>query len=119
MCLLFYLLSNPRGLKPEKTPAIVRLCGLSRTKHNKQRQRLNLYWNFIQMASDLRRWRVHTLTDYLTFSFQGSVFVTGNKQGVARGFEIQGKFGERRLQHSRQGQLAVPRAGGHLSLPGT
>ena len=50
-------------------------------KHNKQWQRLNLYGHFIQMAGNLRRWRVHTLTDHLVFSFQGKVFIAGNKQG--------------------------------------
>ena len=43
------------------------------------------------MAGDLRRWRVHTLTDYLVFSFQANVFIAGDKQDVVRGFEIQGK----------------------------
>ena len=47
-------------------------------------------WRFIQMAGDLRRWQVHTLTDHLVFSFQAKVFRAGNKQGVVRGFEIQG-----------------------------
>ena len=31
-------------------------------------------WVAIQMAGDLRRWRVHTLTDHLVFSFQATVF---------------------------------------------
>ena len=29
------------------------------------------------------------------FSFQAKVFITGNKQGPVRGFEIQGELGER------------------------
>ena len=62
------------------------------TNPNKQRQGLYLYGRFIQMASDLRRWRVHTLTDHLVFSFPAKVFTTGSKQGVVKGFEIQGKF---------------------------
>ena len=41
--------------------------------------------------------------------FPSQPFITGNKQGAVRGFEIQGKLGERKLQHSRPGQLAVPR----------
>ena len=45
----------------------------------------------------------------LIFSFQANAFITGNKEGTVRGFEIQGKLGERRLQHSCPGQLAVPR----------
>ena len=49
----------------------------------------------IQMAGDLRRWWVHTLTDHLVFSFQANAFITGNKQGAVRGFEIQGVLGER------------------------
>ena len=47
------------------------------------------------MAGDLRRWQVHTLKEpsySLTFSFQANVFITGNKQGVVRGFEIHGKL---------------------------
>ena len=36
------------------------------------------------MASDLRRWWVHTLTDHLFFSFQANVFIPGNKQGAMR-----------------------------------
>ena len=43
--------------------------------------------------------------------FPSQPFITGNKQGAVRGFEIQGKLGERKLQHSRPGQLAVPRGG--------
>ena len=61
-------------LKLEKTPEF-RLPVT--TKPNKQRQGLNLYWSFIQMAGDLRRWRVHTLTDYLVFSFQARLFILG------------------------------------------
>ena len=45
---------------------------------------------FIQMAGDVRGWRVHTLTDHLVFSFQAKVFIAGNKQGVVRSSEIQG-----------------------------
>ena len=79
-------------LKPEKTPAF----GLPvTTKPNKQRQRLNLYGHFVQMAGDLRRWWFHTLTDHLVFSFQAKVFIAGNKQGTVRGFEVQGGLGER------------------------
>ena len=44
------------------------------------------------MDSDLRRWKVHTLTDHLVFSVPAKVFTTGSKQGVVKGFEIQGKF---------------------------
>ena len=43
------------------------------------------------MAGDPRRWWVHALTDRLVFSFQAKVLIAGNKQGVVRGFEIQGK----------------------------
>ena len=75
-------------MKPEKTWEF-RLPVT--TKPNKQRQGLNLYGSFIQMAGDLRRWRVHTLTDYLVFSFQANVFIAGDKQDVVRGFENQGK----------------------------
>ena len=53
-------------MKPEKTPKF-RLPVT--TKPNKQRQGLNLYGHFIQLAGDLRRWRVHTLTDHLKFHF--------------------------------------------------
>ena len=31
----------------------------------------------------------------LTFCFQASVFIAGNKQGAVRGFEVQGGLGER------------------------
>ena len=75
-------------LKPEKTPEF----GLPVTvKPNTQRQGLNLSGCFIQMACNLKRWWVHTLTDHLVFSFQAKVFIAGNKQGVVRGFEIQGQ----------------------------
>ena len=74
-------------LKLEKTPEF-RLPVT--TKPNKQRQGLNFYGRFIQMAGDLTWW-VHTLTDHLVFSFQAKVLIAGNKQGVVRGFEIQGK----------------------------
>ena len=74
-------------LKLEKTPAF----GLPvTTKPNKQRQGLNLYGHFIQTVGDLRSWQAHTLTDHLVFSFQAKVFIAGHKQGVVRGFEIQG-----------------------------
>ena len=43
------------------------------------------------MAGNLRRWRVHTPTDHLVFSSQAKVSIAGNKQGVVRGSEIQGK----------------------------
>ena len=42
------------------------------------------------MASDLRRWWVHTLTDHLVFSFQARLFIMGNKQGAVRAL----RFGE-------------------------
>ena len=54
-----------------------------------------LYERFIQMAGHLRRWRVYALTDHLPCSFQAKVFTAGNKQGVVRGFEIQGGSGRR------------------------
>ena len=57
--------------------------------------RLNLYGHFIQMDGNLRTWWVHTLTDHLTFSFQANVFITWNKQGAVRGFEVQGGLGEK------------------------
>ena len=68
-------------MKPEKTPEFELPVS---TKPNKQRQGLNPYGRFIQMAGDLRRWRVHILTDHLAFSFQARLFITGNKQGVVR-----------------------------------
>ena len=62
------------------------------------------------MAGDLRRWWVHTLTDHLPFSFQAKIFIAGNKQGVVRGFEIQGGSGRRNCN--------IPVLGGcHLPLP--
>ena len=63
------------------------------TKPNKQRQGLNLHGRFIQTASNLRRRQVHTLTDHLVLSFQAKIFITGDKQGAVRGFEIQGGSG--------------------------
>ena len=56
---------------------------------------LDLYGRFIQMAGNLRKFRVHTLTDHLVFSFQAKVYLAGNKQGAVRGFEVQGGLGER------------------------
>ena len=40
------------------------------------------------MASDLRRWQVHTLIDHLPFSFQARLFITGNKQGAVRALKF-------------------------------
>ena len=103
-------------LKPEKTPAF----GLPvTTKPNKQWQRLNLYGSFIQMAGDLRRWWVHSLTDHLLFSFQPSIFITGNKPGTLRGFEIQGGSGRRNCHIPVLGSQQFPGEGGHLPLPET
>ena len=94
-------------LKLEKAPEF----GLPvTTKHNKQWQRLNLYGHFIQMAGNLRRWRVHTLTDHLVFSFQGKVFIAGNKQG---GWGVL-KFREDQVEETAtflSWRLAVPRDG--------
>ena len=81
--LLSLLIRKLIPLKPEKTPEFRLPVS---TKHNEQRQRLNLYGRFIQMASDLRRWWVHTLTDHLVFSSQANSFIPGNKQDVVRGF---------------------------------
>ena len=67
-------------LKPEKVAFVLPVTA----RTNKQRQGLDLCWCFIQMASDLRRWWVHTLTDHLFFSFQANVFIPGNKQGAMR-----------------------------------
>ena len=63
-------------LKPEKTPEF-RLPVT--TKPNEQRQGLNLYGFFIQMAGELRRWRVHTLTDHLKFHFKMALFIRKTK----------------------------------------
>ena len=70
---------------------------------------LDLYGRFIQMAGNLRKFRVHTLTDHLVFSFQAKVYLAGNKQGAVRGFENQGGLGKRNCN--------IPVSGG-LSLPG-
>ena len=73
-----YSLADSVLVKLEKTPEF----GLPvTTKPNKQRQGLNPYGRFIQMAGELRRWQVHTLTDHLVFSFQAKVFIAGNKHG--------------------------------------
>ena len=92
-------------MKPEKTPAF----GLPvTTKPNKQWQRLNLYGRFIQMASDLRRWWAHTLTDHLFFSFQVNLYIPQNKQGAVRwGLWDSGRIRWKKLQHSCPGQLAI------------
>ena len=76
-------------MKPEKTWEF-RLPVT--TKPNKQRQGLNLYGSFIQMAGDLRRWRVHTLTDHFVFSFQARLFIAGNKQGAVRALRFREKL---------------------------
>ena len=52
---------------------------LSHTEPNKQRQGLNLYGYFIQMAGNLRRWRVHTLMDHLKFHFKMALFTRRTK----------------------------------------
>ena len=95
-------------LKPEKTLEY----GLPvTTKPNKQRQGLNPYGSFIQMAGNLRRWRVHTPTDHLVFSFQVKVSIAGNKQGAVRGFEIQGK-----VNWIRKNNSSILTLGGGWSL---
>ena len=68
-----------------------RLCRLSHTKPNKQRQKLNLYGCFIQMAGDLRRQWVCTLKKPSYILFPGQTFFN-REQSVVRGFEIQGKL---------------------------
>ena len=93
-------------MKPEKTPEF----GLPVTaKPNKQRQPLNLDGHLTQMAGDLRRWWVHTLTDQLLFSFQAKVFIAGNKQGMGRGLKFREKLIglKNQLQHSRPGRWAL------------
>ena len=67
----------------------------------------------LQMAGDLRRWWVHTLTGHLPFSFQAKGFIAGNKQGAVRGFEVQGGSGRRHYN------IPITGAGGCLSLPET
>ena len=112
------VLNQTESMELEKTPAF----GLPvTTKPNKQWQWLNLYGLFIQMAGDLRRWRVHTLTDNLPFSFQARLFIIRNRQGV-RGLWDSGTIRWKKLQHSCPGQLAVPRGPWSsvcLSHPGT
>ena len=71
------------------------------------------------MAGDLRRWRVHTLTDHPPFSFQVRLFITGNKQGAVRGFEIQGELGEKDCSILVLDSYLFPETGGILFLPGT
>ena len=63
------------------------------------------------MAGDLRRWWVHTLTGHLPFSFQAKGFIAGNKQGVVRGFEIQGK-----VNWIRKNNFSILVLGGGLKL---
>ena len=59
-------------------------CCLSPARPNKQRQWLNLYGHFTQISGDLRRQRVFTLTDHLTFHFKVALFIRRTKcrQGV-------------------------------------
>ena len=68
-------------LKLEKVSKFSRQasCCLSRTKPHAQRQGLNLYERVIQMAGDLRGWRVHTLTNRLTFHFKLALFIRRRK----------------------------------------
>ena len=44
-------------------------------KTNKQRQGLDLYGSFLQIAHDLRRQQVCTLTGHVTFSFKPAFFI--------------------------------------------
>ena len=78
---MFSLSLSPSLLKLEKTLAF-RLTVT--TKPSKQWQQLNLYGRFTQMAGDLRRWWVLTLTDRLVFSSQARLFIMHNKQGTMR-----------------------------------
>ena len=66
------------------------------------------------MASDLRRWQVHTLTDHLPISFQARLFITGNKQDVVRGFQIQGGLGRRNCNIPVLGSYLFLAVGGYL-----
>ena len=81
---------------------------------------MNLYGRFIQIAGDLRRWQVHTLTDHVVFSFQANVFIAGNKQGTERGFEIQAGSGRRNssipVLGGSQGQVVICRSPEHNGL---
>ena len=79
------------------------------------------------MASHLRRWCVHTLTDHLVSSFQARFFIMGNKHGAVRALRFREDWVKEfatflsweksypPAKHScSQGQVV-----GHLSLPGT
>lgn len=54
-------------------------CCLSPTRPDKQRQGLNPYWRFIQMASNLSRGWVCTPADSLLFPFKPAFFTRGQK----------------------------------------
>ena len=47
----------------------------------------------IQMAGDVRRWHICTLTDHLKFHFKLTLFIRGRKVGV-RGLEFGGKVNQ-------------------------
>ena len=70
---------------------------------------MNLYGRFIRRAGNLRIQQVHTLKTLSYIFFPSQPFITGNKQGVARGFEIRGKLGERELERSLAGPQEVSR----------
>ena len=76
---------------------------------------MNLYWCIIQMASDLRRQQVCTITKPSYIFFPNQTFITGNKQGVVRGFEIQGELRERNCSILVLGSKLFPGASGFLS----
>ena len=80
---------NHQNMKQEK-PAFM-LPVMTRT--NKKRQGLNLYGCFIRKASDLRRWRVCTLTDCLKFHFKLTFFMRRRKVQV-RGLEFREKVNQ-------------------------
>ena len=93
-------------VKLEKTPELMLPVT---TKPKKQWQRLNLYGHFIQMASDLRRWRVNTLTGHLSFSFQDNIFYDREWTRCSERVWNLGRIRWKKLQHPHPGQSGVPR----------
>ena len=60
------------------------------TRTNKQRQGLNLYGCFFQMASDLRRRRIMYPNRLSYICFQASIFFFLREKNVSKEFGIQG-----------------------------
>ena len=71
MCVCIFRKYPKQVVKPEKLAFVLPVT----TRTNTQRQGLNLYVHFLQMAGDLRRWWVVDPKRRSYISFEASLFV--------------------------------------------